>query len=173
MQAALPWATTVDLSYVGQHGFELLQQVNINAIDFGETFLAENQDRTLAPSATPGATAISNNLMRGFQGYGNVNLFWNRGWRTYHSLQLSFQRRFQNGLSFGFNDTIGLSDTQQAGVRLQHNPDGSFSFGRIRPRPTGCSATTTRCGTSCGRTSSGTCRTSGARSPGSRRSVSC
>ena len=126
MQAALPWATTVDLSYVGQHGFDLLQQVNINAIDFGETFLAENQDRTLAPSATPGATAISNNLMRGFQGYGNVNLFWNRGWRTYHSLQLSFQRRFQNGLSFGFNDTIGLSDTQQAGVRLQHNPDGSY-----------------------------------------------
>ncbi|HEY7497453.1 MAG TPA: carboxypeptidase-like regulatory domain-containing protein [Vicinamibacterales bacterium] len=126
MQAALPWATTVDLSYVGQHGYDLLQQVNINAIDFGSTFLTANQDPTLAASTTPGATAVTNNLMRGFKGYGNINLFWNRGWRTYHSLQLSFQRRFQNGLSFGFNDVVGLSDRQQAGVRLQHNPDGSY-----------------------------------------------
>ena len=29
-------------------------------------------------------------------------------------IQLSFQRRFQNGFSFGFNDTIGLYDRQQA-----------------------------------------------------------
>ena len=42
--------------------------MNINAIDFGATFLPENQDRTLAPSATPGATAISNNLMRAYPG---------------------------------------------------------------------------------------------------------
>jgi hypothetical protein len=126
MQAALPWATTVDFSYVGQHGYDLLQQVNINAIDFGSTFLPQNQDPTLAASTTPGATAVTNNLMRGFKGYGNINLFWNRGWRTYHSLQVSFQRRFQNGLSFGFNDAIGLSDRQQAGVRLQHNPDGTY-----------------------------------------------
>jgi hypothetical protein len=29
-------------------------------------------------------------------------------------------------VSFGFTDTIGLYDRQQAGVRLQHNPDGSY-----------------------------------------------
>ena len=96
MQAALPWATTVDLSYVGSHGYDLLQQVNINAIDFGAAFLPQNQDPTQT-STTPGAAVVSNNQMRAIQGYGNINLFWNRGWRTYHSLQLSFQRRFQNG----------------------------------------------------------------------------
>jgi hypothetical protein len=126
-QAALPWATTVDLSYVGSHGYDLLQQVNINAIDFGTAFLQQYQDPTQT-STTPGAAVVSNNQMRAIQGYGNINLFWNRGWRTYHSMQLSFQRRFQNGLAFGFNDTIGLSDRQQAGVRLQHNSDGSYSI---------------------------------------------
>ena len=32
-----------------------------------------------------------------------------RAGATYHSIQLSFNRRFRNGVSFGFNDTIGLS----------------------------------------------------------------
>jgi hypothetical protein len=31
-------------------------------------------------------------------------------------------------LSFGFNDTIALSDKANAGARLQHNADGSYSF---------------------------------------------
>jgi hypothetical protein len=51
-----------------------------------------------------------------------------RGWRTYHSIQLSFRRRFRDGISFGFNDTISLSDRQQGPARLQHSPDGSFAF---------------------------------------------
>jgi len=62
------------------------------------------------------------------RGFGAVNLQMNRGWRTYHSIQLSFRRRFQRGFSFGFNDTISLSDRQQAGARLQHNADGSHAF---------------------------------------------
>ena len=40
---------------------------------------------------------------------------------------MSFNRRFQNGISFGFNDTIGLYSSK-AGARLQHHPDGKFSF---------------------------------------------
>ena len=44
MQMTLPWASTVDVSYVGQHGFNQLreirgqQQVDINAVDFGAAF---------------------------------------------------------------------------------------------------------------------------------------
>jgi len=48
------------------------------------------------------------------------------GWNTYHSLQVSFQRRFRNGVSFGFNDTMGISENANSAPRLQHNPDGSF-----------------------------------------------
>ncbi len=128
VQMVLPWNSTLDVAYVGQHGFNLLQSVNINAIDFGAAYLPENQDPTLAASATPGAAAVHEDRLRAYRGYGNITQQWSRGWRTYHSLQLSFSRRFSNGLSFGFNDTISLSDRQSTGARLQHAADGSFSI---------------------------------------------
>ena len=86
--------------------------MDINRVDFGTAFLPQNQDPTLAASTTPGATAVVTDLMRAFRGYSSITQ--TSGWldRTYHSLQLSLQRRFRNGLSFGFNDTIGLYDRQ-------------------------------------------------------------
>jgi hypothetical protein len=128
MQIALPWAVTLDTAYVGQHSYNTLQSVNLNTVDLGAAFLAENQDRTLATSTTPGATAVSQDQMRPYRGYGAITQQWGRGWRSYHSIQLSVQRRFSRGLSFGFNDTINLYDRQASGARLQHNPDGSFSI---------------------------------------------
>ena len=51
------------------------------------------------------------------------------GWRTFHSLQLSVNRRFRDGVSFGLNDTWVLYDHASCrGARIQHNADGSFSF---------------------------------------------
>ena len=50
------------------------------------------------------------------------------GWRTFHSLQSSVNRRFRNGVSFGFNDTWVLYDHAIAGARIQHAADGSYSF---------------------------------------------
>ena len=67
-----------------------------------------------------------------------------RGSRTYHSLQLSFNRRFSNGVSFGFNDTIGLYDHQQHRRRASSTtPTAPGRTAPIRRRPTSCSATTT------------------------------
>ena len=128
VQIALPWTILADLSYVGHHSFNLFQAVNLNAVDFGIAFLPEYQDPTLTPSATPGATALQTNLLRPIRGYAAITQQWDRGWRTYHSIQLSIQRRFKNGVSFGFNDTMSLSDKQQAGVRLQHSADGSYAI---------------------------------------------
>jgi hypothetical protein len=48
------------------------------------------------------------------------------GWRTFHSVQLSFNRRFRNGLQFGFNDTITLSDIARVAPRFDHRSDGQF-----------------------------------------------
>ena len=127
-QMALPWATAIDVSYTGSHYFNGFQGVNINAVDFGAAFQASNQDPTLGTSATPGATAVSTNLLRAYRGYGAITEQWDRAWRTYHSVQLSFQRRFKDGLAFGFTDTLGLYDHQSSAVRLQHNPDGSFQI---------------------------------------------
>jgi hypothetical protein len=135
-QLMLPWATSLDVSWVGHHAYNLLQEVNLNTVDFGAAFLPQNQDRTLAPAATLGATAVLQDQMRPFRGYGPIAQQWSRGWRTYHSLQIAFNRRFKNGVSFGFNDTISLYDhqntyplpaNQNTTARLQHNPDGSYS----------------------------------------------
>ena len=43
-------------------------------------------------------------------------------------MQFSANRRFRNGVSFGGNYTLSLSDNGTTGVplRLQHNADGSF-----------------------------------------------
>ena len=59
VQMALPWAMALDVAYTGQHSWNTPQAVNINAVDFGAAFLPQNQDPTLAASATPGASAIA------------------------------------------------------------------------------------------------------------------
>jgi len=69
---------------------------------------------------------VSQDLMRTIQGYSSITQ--NQGYlnRTSHTIQVSFQRRLQNGVSFGFNDVIGLYDRQNLAPRLQHNADGTF-----------------------------------------------
>jgi hypothetical protein len=127
VQMALPWAVALDVSYVGQHQYNVLQQLNLNAVDLGSAFLTQNQDQTLAANVTPGATAVATDQMRAIRGYNSITQ--TTGWlsRSYHSIQLSVQRRFRNGVSFGFNDIIGLYDHQKVAPRLQHAADGSFT----------------------------------------------
>ena len=146
-QMMLPWYSSLDVAYVGHHSYNLLQSVNLNTVDFGSAFLQQNQDPTIpvallsgTTTPIPGSTAVSTDRMRAFRGYGAIQQQWGRGWRTFHSLQLSLQRRFRSGFSFGFNDTIALSDHSNTfdptnpgtarSARLQHNADGSYS---IRP----------------------------------------
>jgi hypothetical protein len=127
LQIALPWSTVVDVSYVGQHAYNIVEGINLNAIDFGTAFLPENQDRTLTPT-TPGATSLASDQMRAFRGYSSITQNVSRGWVTYHSAQLSFTRRFKDGVSFGMNDTIGIASKGSTAARLQHNSDGTVTY---------------------------------------------
>jgi hypothetical protein len=130
-QLMLPWATSLDLSYAGLHSWNDQQPWNINSIDLGTGFLTSTQDPTLTPSAIPGATsyaATNPDLVRAYRGYSSMastSRFY-EGWRTYHSIQLSLNRRFRDGLQFGFNDTIQLYDEARVAPRFEHRPDGSF-----------------------------------------------
>lgn len=135
VQMALPWASSLDLSYVGQHGFNLLREVrgqlpvDINAVDFGAAFRPENQDPTLASTGFPGGTAYSTDLLRPLQGFGEIRFNLPEFHETYHSMQASFNRRFRQGLGLGVAYTLGLSWTGNVGLlrRLEHGPDGTFS----------------------------------------------
>lgn len=107
VQIQLPWASVFDISYVGTRSRDQHQQRNINAPPYGAAYLAQNQDPTLAPSNIPGATALPVDFLRPYQGYGNIFLVDTSGYADYNSLQMSFNRRFQNGLLFSVNYTLG------------------------------------------------------------------
>jgi hypothetical protein len=137
VQVALPWATSLDVSYVGNRGVNRLgsfqggSTVNLNAVDIGAAYLPQNQDPTLGGSTTvPGAAAYTQNLLRPYRGLSTINENTTDFWDLYHSLQMSLSRRLRNGFSFGANYTWGISFTGNTGLqkRLQHAADGTFSL---------------------------------------------
>lgn len=89
-----------DLAYVGSTSSDLLRQNQINAVPRGAKFLPQNQDPTRAPSATPGATALPDDLLRPYPGYGNIRMWDYSGSGNYHSLQTAITRRFDKGFMF-------------------------------------------------------------------------
>ena len=113
VQMALPWQSALDVSYVGQHAWNQYSSINLNAIDFGTAFLPQYQD--IDPDAdVPRLEHPADRRDARHQGLSAAISQQNScGWSTYHSLQLSFQRRFTNGVSFGFNDTWSLSQRHQ------------------------------------------------------------
>jgi hypothetical protein len=137
VQFALPWSAALDVAYVGNHGFNRLRAfqggangaVDLNAVDIGAAYQANNQDPTLGPSAVPGASAYTTNLLRAFRGYAAINEQQTRFWDEYHGLQFSINRRMRNGLAFGTNYNLGLSLKGNTGLqlRLQHAADGTIS----------------------------------------------
>ena len=126
LQMLLPWATALDVEYTGQHAYNLVENVDINGVDFGAAFQPVNQDPTLS-STTPGAAAVQADQMRAFRGFSTITQAAARGYLTAHTLQMSLNRRFRNGFSFGFNDAILLSQKGSTTARLQHNADGSYT----------------------------------------------
>jgi hypothetical protein len=141
LQTTLPWASVVDISYVGQRGYNRLAeirgqvQVDINAPDIGAAFLSRNQDPTLAASATPGATALTTDFLRPYRGFGSIGVNLPDFTETFHSIQTGWNRRFRDGFSFSGSYTLTLSHTgniQPLGstlppLRLQHHADGTYS----------------------------------------------
>jgi hypothetical protein len=137
VQIAMPGAAVLDVSYIGNHGFNRLRQfqggsagaVDLNAVDIGAAYLPQNQDPTLGPSSVPGASAYPSNLLRAYRGYSNINEQETRYWDEYHGLQFALNRRFQHGLAFGTNYNLGLSFKGNTGLqlRLQHAADGTIT----------------------------------------------
>jgi len=142
VQATLPWASVVDVSYVGQRGYNRLSeirgqvQVDINAPDIGAAFLPQNQDPTLAPSSTPAGTALTTDFLRPYRGFASIGMNLPDFHESFHSIQTGWNRRFRDGFGFGGSYTLTLSHTgniQPLGsalppVRLQHHSDGTHSI---------------------------------------------
>ncbi|MEO7191008.1 MAG: carboxypeptidase-like regulatory domain-containing protein [Vicinamibacterales bacterium] len=129
MQMALPFTSSLDISYVGSHSSHILgSNPDLNAPDIGVAYLQQNQDPTLAVSANPGATAFTTDLLRPYRGLANINTTWGKNWNGYDSIQMSFNRRFRNGVQGTLNYTYSIRTigNTNAQLRLQHNPDGTY-----------------------------------------------
>jgi Carboxypeptidase regulatory-like domain/TonB-dependent Receptor Plug Domain len=111
----------LDVAYVGSTSSDLLRQVQINALPFGATLAPQNQDPTRAPAAQLGSSALPNDLLRPYPGYGNIRMWDYTGYANYHALQTSVTRRFDAGFMFsGFyvwSKALGINnDDFSAGI---------------------------------------------------------
>jgi hypothetical protein len=140
VQMSLPFSSSLDVSYVGIHGYNLIalaptgtpiaaDTLDLNAPDLGTAYLAQNQDSTLAASSIPGATALPTDMLRPYRGLGAIYTTWSRFWTQYDSIQTSFNRRFRNGWQAGLNYTLSLrtNGNTLSPLHFEHAADGTLS----------------------------------------------
>jgi len=136
VQKSLPGQLVADVSYVGNHGYNLLGSFqggdlqNLNSVDYGTAFLPRYQDPTLGTSAVPGASAYSSNLLRPYPGLSVISQNTTNFYDTYHSIQVRVNRRFTHGVLFGVNYTRQLSFVGNTGLveQIQHGANGAVSL---------------------------------------------
>jgi hypothetical protein len=147
VQMALPYSSSLDVSYVGTHGYNILaygssglttveSALDLNAPDLGAAYLPENQDPTLGTSAIPGATALRTDLLRPYRGLGTIYSSWPRFWTQYDSIQTSFNRRFSRGWQAGLNWTWSLRShgNTSSPLHFVHTPDGGIADDPRQPQ---------------------------------------
>lgn len=158
VQQDLGHGTTLDVAYVGTLSRHLVTSRNINAVPYGASFLAANQDPNCSfstsgpppfsfdfggtvPAVQPGMdpqyqaagynfngwcalghAAYTNAYLVPFKGYGQIpGLRWD-GTSNYNSLQVSLQRRFSKGLTFGAVYTWSKSLATASSDQDEQNP---------------------------------------------------
>ncbi|MBO0862720.1 MAG: carboxypeptidase regulatory-like domain-containing protein [Chloracidobacterium sp.] len=124
VQQDLGFDTVISVGYVGTLSRHLPEDLNLNAIPYGALFQKQTQDASLFPGgvvgAEPnlpqvyqdaglsysGALALPADLLRRYPGYNTVDYKTFGGSSNYHSLQVTAQRRFRQGLTFGLSYTF-------------------------------------------------------------------
>ena len=108
----------LDVAYVGSTSTDLLRQVQINAVPLGATFRAQNQDPTRPAASQLGSSALSNDFLRPYAGYGNIRMWDYSGYANYHALQTSVTRRFDRGFMLSafyvWSKALGINSTDFA-----------------------------------------------------------
>jgi outer membrane receptor protein involved in Fe transport len=114
VQRDLGFKLLADVAYVGSVGRRMLQTRNINAVPYGANFLAANIDPTTG-------SALPNNFLRPYRGYGDILVSEFAGFSDYHALQVAVNRRYTRGFRMGVAYT--LSSAKNVGASsTQNNP---------------------------------------------------
>ena len=139
LQRALGGGTTLDVAYVGTQGRHLVAARDLNAIPFGTEFTRAAQNPAnfpggVVPAVEPnlppeyaaaglsftGQFAYPTNYLVPYKGYSQIQYYNFGAISNYNSFQVSVQRRFSRGLTFGgvytwshtLTDAVGDQDFQ-------------------------------------------------------------
>jgi hypothetical protein len=150
---------TLDIAYVGTLGRHLVTSRNINAVPYGTAFQAANQDPNcslwngggvpaIQPNMDPayqaagdnfngwcafGWSSYTNAYLVPYKGYGQIPYLEFNGTSNYNSLQVSFQRRFSKGLTFGAVYTWSKSMVTASADQDEQNPVNELLDYRAAP----------------------------------------
>lgn len=148
VQQVIGRGTTLDIAYVGTQGRHLVTSRNINAVPYGAAFQRANQDPNCSlwnggpiPAVQPnmdpayqaagydfngwcakGWAAYTNAFLVPYAGYGQIPYLEFNGNSNYNSLQVSLQRRFSKGLTFGAVYTWSKSMVTASADQDEQNP---------------------------------------------------
>jgi hypothetical protein len=119
IQQSIGAGTVVDVAYVGSLGRRLLWTRNINEVPLGANFRPENFDPT---TGRPLPTAF----LRPYVGYEDILIREPGSSSSYHSLQVSADRRFARTLQFGaswtWSKALGYNDADDEIVSTLVSP---------------------------------------------------
>ena len=127
-------------TYVGQHAYNLVENVNINARRLRRGVPAAEPGSDAGARRTPGATAVPADQMRAFRGYSSIT-------QTRRAAGAPTTRCRSRSTAASATACRSASTTPSCSrrpaappPRLQHNADGTLPSAPIRRRPTSCSA---------------------------------
>jgi hypothetical protein len=139
VQQDIGFDTVLSVAYVGTLSRHLPEQINLNYIPYGTTFTKAAQDPSryaggIVPDEEPnlpqiyrdaglkftGANALPANFIRRFPGYGDITFKTFGGSANYHSLQVTAQRRYKQGL------TLGMAYTWSKALGTGGDGEGDF-----------------------------------------------
>lgn len=130
IQKDVGFGTVVDVSYVGSQSRHLQQQRNINQIPYRARHLDVNPQNV---NPTVAGTALPDDFLRPYPGYGSITYYDNSGYSNYNALQVAANRRFTRGLQFGvaytYSKTMDLADGDRDGLPT-YRPYRIWNYGR-------------------------------------------
>ena len=126
VQQNIGFQTVLDIAYVGTIGRHLGQTIDLNALPPGTRFMPTSQDPT-----SPGKP-LADNFLRQYTGLGSIPFTKFEGTSNYNALQISANRRFTQGFSFGvaytWSKALDYSDTTAAAV-ANFAPLRAYNYG--------------------------------------------
>ncbi len=123
---------SLEVEYVGNHGYRLLSFTDINQAQLGSAFclnpltLAQQKDACAVP-ATPGSEAMqeSRPYYSKFPYLGYIYQVGNRDYSNYNSMQVSLTKRLTHGVLFNVGYTYGHGLDNGSLNRFGLNPENS------------------------------------------------